>query len=96
METSSLDGEKALKFKLANKETIGSFSDEKNRKELIGKNLIIGGEIEIPHPNPNLNEISGKVKFQLKRGEKSSSSGESKGTSKTKNGYYEITNKEFI
>ena len=96
VETSSLDGEKALKFKLANKETIGSFSDEKNRKELIGKNLVIGGEIEIPHPNPNLNEISGKVKFQLKRGEKSSSSGESKGTSKTKNGYYEITNKEFI
>ena len=96
VETSSLDGEKALKFKLANKETIGSFSDEKNRKEIIAKNLVIGGEIEISAPNPNLNEISGKIKFMLKRGEKSSSSGESKGTSKTKNGFYEITNKEFI
>ena len=96
VETSSLDGEKALKFKLANKETIGSFSEEKNRKELVAKNLAISGEVEIPCPNPNLNEISGKIKFVLKRGEKSSSSGESKGTSKTKNGYYEITNKEFI
>ena len=96
VETSSLDGEKALKFKLANKETIGSFSEEKNRKELVSKNLIIGGEIEIAYPNPNLNEISGKVKFVLKRGDKSSSSGGSKGTFKTKNGYYEITNKEFI
>ena len=96
VETSSLDGEKALKFKLANKETIGSFSDEKNRKEIVFKNLAIGGEVEIAYPNPNLNEISGKVKFLLKRGEKSSSSGGSKGTSKTKNSYYEITNKEFI
>ena len=96
VETSSLDGEKALKFKLANKETIGSFSDEKNRKELVSKNLSIGGEIEIPYPNPNLNEISGKVKFILKRGDKSYDTGESKATSKTKNGYYEITNKEFI
>ena len=55
VETSSLDGEKALKFKLANKETIGSFSEEKNRKELVSKNLVISGEIEISCPNPNLN-----------------------------------------
>ena len=96
VETSSLDGEKALKFKLANKETIGSFSDEKNRKELVFKNLIIGGEVEISYPNPNLNEINGKVKFILKRDEKSSFSAESKTTAKTRNGYYEITNKEFI
>ena len=96
VETSSLDGEKALKFKLANKETIGSFSDEKNRKEIATKNIMIGGEVEISNPNPNLNEINGKVKFILKRDEKSSFSAESRTTSKTKNCLYEITNKEFI
>ena len=72
VETSSLDGEKALKFKLANKETIGSFSDEKNKKEFSSKNIVIGGEIEISHPNPNLNEINGKIKFILKRDDKTS------------------------
>ena len=96
VETSSLDGEKALKFKLANKETIGSFSEDNNRKEIVSMNLIIGGEVEIASPNPNLNEINGRVKFVLKRGDKYSSSGGSKATSKLVNGYFEISNKEFI
>ena len=95
VETSSLDGEKALKFKLANKETIGSFSDEKNKKEFSSKNIVIGGEIEISHPNPNLNEINGKIKFILKRDDKTSTIDDNN-NSKSKSGYYEITNKEFI
>ena len=57
VETSSLDGEKALKFKLANKQTIGVFTENNNKKEINFRNLTIGGEIEICPPNPNLNEI---------------------------------------
>ena len=86
VETSSLDGEKALKFKLANKQTIGVFSEENNKKEINFRNLVIGGEIEICPPNQNLNEISGKIKFFLKKND----------VIKANYVYYEISTKEFI
>ena len=86
VETSSLDGEKALKFKLANKQTIGVFSEENNKKQINFRNLIIGGEIEICPPNQNLNEISGKIKFFLKKND----------VIKANYVYYEISPKEFI
>ena len=86
VETSSLDGEKALKFKLSNKMTVGVFSEDNNKREINFRNLVIGGDIEICPPNQNLNEISGKIKFYLKINDK------------IKANYvnYEITNKEFI
>ena len=86
VETSSLDGEKALKFKLANKQTVGLFSDSNNKKEINFRNLIINGEIEILPPNPNLNEIYGKIKFFLQKNEEI----------KANNILYEISIKEFI
>ena len=86
VETSSLDGEKALKFKLANKQTIGVFTENNNKKEINFRNLTIGGEIEICPPNPNLNEIYGKIKFFLKNND----------VIKANYVVYEITNKEFI
>ena len=86
VETSSLDGEKALKFKLANKQTVGIFSDENNKREINFRNLIISGEIEIAPPNQNLNEIYGKIKFFLKNNE----------IVKANNIFYEISLKEFI
>ena len=86
VETSSLDGEKALKFKLSNKMTVGVLSEDNNKREINFRNLEIGGDIEICAPNQNLNEISGKIKFFLKLNDK------------IKANYvnYEITNKEFI
>ena len=86
VETSSLDGEKALKFKLANKQTIGVFSEGNNKREINFRNLVIGGEVEICPPNQNLNEISGKIKFFLKKND----------VVKADNVYYEISTKEFI
>ena len=86
VETSSLDGEKALKFKLANKQTMGVFTENNNKREINFRNLIIGGEIEICPPNQNLNEIYGKIKFFLKNNE----------VIKANNVFYEITTKEFI
>ena len=88
LETSSLDGEKALKFKLANKLTVGAFSANYNNniREIIFKNVKITGEIEIAQPNQNLNEIYGKIKLFLKNN----------GHIKANNVIYDITIKEFI
>ena len=86
VETSSLDGEKALKFKLANKKTEGAFAEENNKREINFRNLIIGGEIEVSPPNQNLNEIYGKIKFFLKKND----------IIKVNNVLFEISNKEFI
>ena len=86
VETSSLDGEKALKFKLANKQSVGLFSEKDNKKEINFRNLVIRGEIEILPPNPNLNEIYGKIKFFL----------EKNGKIKADNILYDIGIKEFI
>ena len=87
LETSSLDGEKALKFKLANKLTEGIFSyNSNNSREIILKNLEIKGEVEILPPNQNLNEIYGKIKLFLKNNEQI----------KANNVIYDISNKEFI
>ena len=85
VETSSLDGEKALKFKLANKQTIGVFSENKKR-EINFRNLIISGEVEICPPNQNLYEIYGKIKFYLQKDDKI----------KANNVIYQISTKEFI
>ena len=86
VETSSLDGEKALKFKLANKQTVGTFWENNNKKEINFRNLIIEGEIEICAPNPNLNQIYGKIKFFLKNND----------IIKANNVIYELSIKEFI
>ena len=86
IETSSLDGEKALKFKLSNKKTVGIFSEDNNKREINFRNLEIRGDIEICPPNQNLNEISGKIKIFLKMNDKI----------KANYVHYEITNKEFI
>jgi magnesium-transporting ATPase (P-type) len=85
VETSSLDGEKALKFKLANKQTIGVFS-ENNKREINFKNLIISGDVEICPPNQDLYEIYGKIKFFLQKDDKI----------KANNVIYQISTKEFI
>ena len=86
VETSSLDGEKALKFKLANKQSVGLFSEENNKREINFRNLIISGEIEITPPNQHLNEIFGKIKLFFKKND----------VIKANNIFYEISIKEFI
>ena len=65
VETSSLDGEKALKFKLSNKMTVGIFSEDNNKREINFRNLEIRGDIEICPPNQNLNEISGMILYSF-------------------------------
>ena len=71
IETSSLDGEKTLKLKIANKKIYGLFS-QKIESESIDtkiekiKNLIdftISGFIQVIPANANLNQIDGKLNF---------------------------------
>ena len=70
VETSSLDGEKALKIKIANKETQGIISkyiDNNHKLEVNDnlKNCYYGGEVKVNMPNANLNQIDGKVFLQF-------------------------------
>ena len=71
IETSSLDGEKTLKLKIANKKIYGLFSqkidnESVNTKIEKIKNLIdftISGFIQVTPANANLNQIDGKLNF---------------------------------
>ena len=71
IETSSLDGEKTLKLKIANKKIYGLFSKKleninTNKKIEKIKNLIdftISGFIQVIPANANLNQIDGKLNF---------------------------------
>ena len=72
VETSSLDGEKTLKLKIANKKLAGFVSkrikdnSDKNKNIHKIKNLInfnITGYIQVIHANSNLNQIDGKLNF---------------------------------
>ena len=66
VETSSLDGEKNLKLKVANKYTQGFISNDINVHKDIEKFIypgkyILNGFIKINAPNPNLNYINGTI-----------------------------------
>ncbi len=72
VETSSLDGEKTLKLKIANKKLAGFVrkrikdNSDKNKNIHKIKNLInfkITGYIQVIHDNSNLNQIDGKLNF---------------------------------
>ena len=71
IETSSLDGEKTLKLKIANKKIYGLFSkrlDEENINKRIEKmknliNFSISGLVQVTVANSNLNQIDGKLNF---------------------------------
>ena len=69
IETSSLDGEKTLKLKIANSKIHGLFSNRlKDNKKKIEKmqNLIdfkISGFVQVINANSNLNQIDGKLSF---------------------------------
>ena len=74
VETSSLDGEKTLKLKIANKKIAGLISkriidkEQKNSKIHKIKDLIkfnISGFIQVIHANSNLNQIEGKLNFYI-------------------------------
>ena len=72
VETSSLDGEKALKLKIANKFTQGFISDDihSNRgieKYIHQKKYHFGGIIKINAPNSNLNYINGTFHPSFKK-----------------------------
>ena len=66
VETSSLDGEKNLKLKVANKYTQGFVSDDilihkDIEKYIQPRKYIFDGFIKINAPNPNLNYINGNI-----------------------------------
>ena len=69
VETSSLDGEKALKLKIANQKIVGLISkriDNENKNIKIHKikdlmNFDISGFIQVIPPNANLNQIEGRL-----------------------------------
>ena len=70
IETSSLDGEKTLKLKIANKKIYGLISKriENNKNKKIEKikdliNFTISGFIQVTAANANLNQIDGKLNF---------------------------------
>jgi magnesium-transporting ATPase (P-type) len=72
VETSSLDGEKALKLKIANKFTQGFISDDiqSNKgieKYIHQKKYHFGGIIKINAPNANLNYINGTFHPSFKK-----------------------------
>ena len=76
IETSSLDGEKTLKLKIANKKIYGLFSkrlDEENINKRIEKmknliNFSISGLVQVTVANSNLNQIDGKLNFFIQEG----------------------------
>ena len=75
VETSSLDGEKTLKLKVANKYTQGFISDDINNNKNIEKILQNGkyyfsGYIKINTPNADLNYINGTVHAFFQKEEK--------------------------
>ena len=70
IETSSLDGEKTLKLKIANKKIYGLISKriENNKNKKIEKikdliNFKISGFVQVISANANLNQIDGKLNF---------------------------------
>ena len=72
VETSSLDGEKNLKLKVANKYTQGFISKDVNVRKNIEKCIIpekytFSGHIKINAPNPNLSYIKGNIHPQFKK-----------------------------
>ena len=72
IETSSLDGEKNLKLKVANKYTQGFISKDINISKNIEKYMnpekyIFSGHIKINAPNPNLNIINGNIHTKFKK-----------------------------
>jgi len=75
IETSSLDGEKTLKLKIANKKIYGLISKriENNKNKKIEKikdliNFRISGFIQVSSANANLNQIDGKLNFFIQKG----------------------------
>ena len=92
VETSSLDGEKALKLKISNKKTSECFRQYikiSNGIESInfGKFMQISGKIKVEMPNVNLNQIDGNATIEIKNKQKKNI-GELF--------YFPITNKEFL
>ena len=85
VETSSLDGEKNLKLKIANKKTCGIFNDiiDNNNFDKINE-IKISGFIKVGLPNKNLNEIGGKIDINIIK------------NNEEKKEYFAITNREFL
>jgi len=72
VETSSLDGEKNLKLKVANKYTQGFISKDINVRKNIEKCInpekyIFSGQMKINAPNPNLSYINGNIHPKFKK-----------------------------
>jgi len=72
VETSSLDGEKNLKLKVANKYTQGFVSKDVNSRKNIEKYInpqkyLFSGHIKINAPNPNLSYVNGNIHFVFKK-----------------------------
>ena len=66
VETSSLDGEKTLKLKVANKYTQGFISNDVKankgiEKFIQGENYVFSGFIKINAPSPDLNYVNGTI-----------------------------------
>ena len=89
LETSSLDGEKTLKLKVASQKIYGIFSSlissskriERNKK-LMNFNMM--GLIQVDQPNENLNQIDGKLEYYIKI------------NGQEKQEDFQITSKEFL
>jgi magnesium-transporting ATPase (P-type) len=72
VETSSLDGEKTLKLKVANKYTQGFISNDIKANKGIEKNIqsekySFNGFIKINAPNPDLNYVNGTIHAQFEK-----------------------------
>ena len=75
VETSSLDGEKTLKLKVANKYTQGFIRSEIKENKAIEKLIQLGdfnfnGFIKINMPNIDLNYVNGTIHTKFKKGNK--------------------------
>ena len=94
IDTSSLDGEKSLKLKVANKKTCDILkqyikTNMDIEKVNFGKYIKINGQAQVEFPNCNLNQIEGSIEIKI-----SVKKNNDKVNTETVN--FPITNKEFL
>ena len=93
VDTSSLDGEKSLKLKIANKKTCDILkkyikTDTNIEKVNFGKYIKICGEAQVEFPNCNLNQVEGNIEMRV--------SAKKRSKINTEKVNFPITNKEFL